>query len=272
MIIFLLCIFWGASLAAQDILFDRPEDPQAWYNAGVAAFGEEQYSRAAAFFEEAKLRTPDTESALQHKALFNQGNAYAQAKEYQKALDIFRSLAEKNPHDATISKKCQYLEQLLKQPPESSEQKDDDTRDTKESGSQDDTSSSDNGEQEESSDDAAQKPNDRSASNKGEGQGNRQKQKEHCSENDSDEGNNKSDCRDNEKGGQEQQPEERADKTEKSESKHGSQSANQKNDRQSALNQRIAAYLDAVDAQGQEAFKADVQHACSGGGVHDKNW
>lgn len=271
MSILLLVLLVGLPLVADDVLFDRPEDPRAWYNAGVAAFMDEQYPQAAAFFEEARLRIPETD-AMHDKALFNRGNAHAQAKEYQKALDIFRALEEKNPADKTIVQKRQYLEQLLQQPPESPEQKSSDEKDTKETDSPDDKSGNNKGEEEQRGTDGAQEPDNTAAPNPDDGQQSRHDKKKQRSKNNSDAGDTQSDERSNEKSGEHQEPEERANNADKSKGNHGSQSANQKNERQSALNQRIAAYLDAVDAQGQEAFKADVQHACCGGGSHDKNW
>lgn len=258
MIVLYTSIFCIVNLSAYDILFDRPEDPRCWYNAGVSAFGDERYIQAAAFFEEAHTRLDDSD-LMRDKALFNAGNSYAQAREYQKARDIFAALEEKNPTDTLVASKRKYLEQLLQQPPEnpsdteqnadgnttpeSDDQKPESER-PKNSSEDTDKNGQDTGEQDTCKDQSGADKHKRENQKNTETTESTEK-KEHKSEQDT---------------------------AQQSSDNHNTQSAGQKSERQSALNERIAAYLDSVDAQGQEAFKSVVQQACSGRGVHEKNW
>lgn len=258
-------------IVAHDILFDRPQDPRVWYNAGVDAFMSNHYEQAAAFFEQARLRIADDDSMC-HKALFNQGNAYAQGKEYEKALELFKLLEGKNPGDEIISKKRQYLEQLLQQPPESSSDKKQDPKSDSASDGEGQKSEKNNENDPESHERESDGARERKKEDRSSGQDGSQEEKDQRLNDRSNQNEHDRKDTESEKSTQEKEPQKGSDSAEKGSNEHENESANQKSPRQSELNQRIAAYLDAVDAQGQESFKADIQHACSRGGSHDKNW
>ena len=104
--------------ALEQALSAKPHDPTLLYDAGVAAFKTEDYTRAAYYFEQAATVG---DGALKKEALFNAGNAYAHSKEYDKALASYETIFkqhgedEKTRHNYELVKKMKEEEQKQEQ-------------------------------------------------------------------------------------------------------------------------------------------------------------
>ncbi len=87
---------YGQALAKyNEILRYSPQNEEASFGAGAAAYSLKDYGTAEAAFKQAVRQ----EGKLQQDALFNLGNAYYRAGDKQQAQEIYRQAILKNPND-----------------------------------------------------------------------------------------------------------------------------------------------------------------------------
>jgi tetratricopeptide (TPR) repeat protein len=82
----------------KQLVAEKPDNPELLYDAGVAAFNNEDYEQAKAYFESA---VADDTSAKQLKAqaYFNKGNAHVKLQELKEALLSYEQALMVQPDD-----------------------------------------------------------------------------------------------------------------------------------------------------------------------------
>lgn len=87
---------YGQALAKyNEILRSSPQNEDASFGAGAAAYYLKDYGTAESAFKQAVRQ----EGKLQQDALFNLGNAYYRAGDKQRAKEVYRQAILKNPKD-----------------------------------------------------------------------------------------------------------------------------------------------------------------------------
>jgi Ca-activated chloride channel family protein len=87
---------YGQALSTyNEILKDAPQNEEASFGAGAAAYQLKDYSSAQTAF----TQTAEKEGELQQDALFNLGNTYYRAGNMEKAKDSYRKAIVNNPKD-----------------------------------------------------------------------------------------------------------------------------------------------------------------------------
>src|SRR6266700_492767 len=107
----------------QQLLQRRGEDPRLHFNAGAAAYREEQFEEAAKQFDQAMTAA---DLKLQELAYYNQGNAlyhlgernpdpHKKTEAWQKSLQDYESSLKLNPTDADAKFNHQYVKKKLEE-------------------------------------------------------------------------------------------------------------------------------------------------------------
>lgn len=87
---------YGQALSKyNEILRSSPQNEDASFGAGAAAYYLKDYGTAESAFKQAVRQ----EGKLQQDALFNLGNAYYRAGDKQRAKEVYRQVILKNPND-----------------------------------------------------------------------------------------------------------------------------------------------------------------------------
>jgi|GEM_PF-5675206 len=102
----------GAKQLLEQMLVQRPHDAQLLYDAGVATFKCGDYAHAASYFEKAAQNSDVT---VHQEALFNAGNSYAHAKEYDKALAAYEKLLAENADHEQVRHNYEQVKKLQEQ-------------------------------------------------------------------------------------------------------------------------------------------------------------
>ena len=117
-------------------------DASVLYDAGVASYRTKDFVQAAAYFEQAAQVTQPSQNSLKEQAYFNAGNAYAQLKEFDKAIDAYDQVLaldakhEKALHNKEVVKKMKEKQQQQDQ--QKKDQQDKDKKDNKDDNKKDD--------------------------------------------------------------------------------------------------------------------------------------
>src|SRR5687767_4998405 len=99
-------------------IFDNdPYDPQANYNVGLALYKQNKYEDSLPYFSRA-ASSASKNNVLQQQALFNQGNAHAQLKQLDEALQSYEKVLEINPNNDQAAHNADLIKKMKQQPPE----------------------------------------------------------------------------------------------------------------------------------------------------------
>ena len=115
----------------QQLLQRRGEDPRLHFNAGAAAYREEQFEEAAKQFDQAMTAA---DLKLQELAYYNQGNAlyhlgernpdpHKKTEAWQKSLQDYESSLKLNPTDADAKFNHEYVKKKLEELKQQQQQK-----------------------------------------------------------------------------------------------------------------------------------------------------
>ncbi len=100
----------------------NPNNRQALFNQGDAAYKNEKYADAAAHFEEVANASNDPD--MKAKAYHNQGNALLQAKEFEKSIEAFKKSLRISPGDAHTRYNLSYAKKKLKEKQQNQQEQD----------------------------------------------------------------------------------------------------------------------------------------------------
>jgi Ca-activated chloride channel homolog len=131
---------------------EHPGEPTWWYNAGQAAFEQQEYEKAREAFTNAAVASTDLQ--MKKKSLFNAGSSSALLKEYPDALKTFEKLLEADPSDQQIRERYNLLKQLVEQ--QQSDQQNSENDQKKNPDAQNDKKDSQNQEQQNDSSDESE--------------------------------------------------------------------------------------------------------------------
>lgn len=118
--------YQGEDFAKAEQLFEHvvatcPNDWQAVYNAGKAAYKQEKFEKAASFFNDA-ADICDIQQEKKIQALYDKGNARVQLKQWQEALDAYKAVLALDEKHVYAQKMVDYIEKLLEEKKRQEEQ------------------------------------------------------------------------------------------------------------------------------------------------------
>jgi Ca-activated chloride channel homolog len=102
------------------LVTDRPHDAKLLYDTGVAAYRNEEYGPAAAYFSEVVALS--TNDSLHEQALFNRGNAHVQLNQLHKALNDYDAVLAINPDNEKARANRDLVQKMLDQQEQQSDQ------------------------------------------------------------------------------------------------------------------------------------------------------
>ena len=98
--------------AFQQVTFDKPENPIAYYNLGTALYKKGKYRDAIAAFQRSLLKGNIPDQAAVH---YNLGNAQFQMRDLTAAIKSYEYSLRLNPHDADTKHNLALARRLLKE-------------------------------------------------------------------------------------------------------------------------------------------------------------
>ena len=121
--------YLGAEMDYRLALTRSPEASKALFNLGNAQYQANAYDEAALhFFRTQKLSDNKTEK---HAALHNIGNVYMKKKEYEKAVESYKSALRNNPSDDETRYNYALAKSLLEDEKKNKDKKDEDKQKNK---------------------------------------------------------------------------------------------------------------------------------------------
>lgn len=214
----------------EDKVKDNPQDAQALFSAGVAAFKQHDLERAHALF----TRAAELKDSVEEKSFFNIGNIEMINKKYQEALDAYESVLKINPDNERARERAELARQMLQQPPQD-EQSDTDKKDKQDKNNQDkseqessndDSNDREQDQQKNEDDSAGEDADDKSQGSERDG---KQQKNQEKGQNDRRKDNKKSDHEQKQNGGQDKHEEAKSQAAEHKE-EQDIQSQNEKDD------------------------------------------
>ena len=132
--------YLGAEMDYRLALTRSPEASKALFNLGNAQYQANAYDEAALhFFRTQKLSDNKTEK---HAALHNIGNVYMKKKEYEKAVESYKSALRNNPSDDETRYNYALAKSLLEDEKKNKDKKDEDKQKNKDQKGDEDKKSS----------------------------------------------------------------------------------------------------------------------------------
>lgn len=164
----------------------NPDDYQALYNAGVAAFKENNLERAQECFDLVKAADAQKPwNAQQGEQIFyNAGNTEMKLKKYEPAVSSFEKVLTYNPHNELARKKLELAKKLLEQQEQQQDKHNDKQNDDKKDQDNQDQDKKDNDTKQDKSQDQNKDTTDNDSQQK-DNQKDQQKQEEKSQDKDS---------------------------------------------------------------------------------------
>lgn len=98
----------------KNILIENPENPQILYDLGVSSFKSNEPEKALSYFSKA-AESSDASQSLQEKAYYNAGNAHAQLKRLQEAIDAYDRALAINPSNKHALHNKEVIKKMLEE-------------------------------------------------------------------------------------------------------------------------------------------------------------
>ncbi|HSW74136.1 MAG TPA: tetratricopeptide repeat protein [Candidatus Limnocylindria bacterium] len=122
------------------VITDTVNDPNVMYDAGVAAYKQEHYDQAHAYFTQAvnTLKASESSSGQVHEeALFNLGNSNVKRNALQEALVNYQEVLALNPGNQKAQHNLELVKKMLEQQKNQEQEKEKEKKSEKEQQQQD---------------------------------------------------------------------------------------------------------------------------------------